>query len=433
MSITPATPVPTLDGFDPLSQEFLRDPGPILERARRECPVFFYEPLQFWMVTRYADVAKVAPDHETFASNAGVVPIPDEFAADDLGRFFRESFMSINPPHHTSSRKLAQKAFTRSRVSALEPFLRETAHDLIDAFAAEGSAEIMSRYCYQLSLRGVTTLIGLPQEDLERFSDWAQDIPALVSPAALAADGGVPTDTPIRPMPAAERQERWARVADARRYLTAFVEERLAQPRDDLTSAMLHAKLEDGRTAMSVSEVVTHLNEMIAAGTETTANAIAHIVMQLDERPELLERLRAEPRRWEDAVDEGLRRRPVAIGMFRVATRDVELGGVTIPAGAIVCISYASVGHDEAQYACPMDFDIDRGRSSEDLTFGKGRHFCLGAPLARTEARIGLEVLYERLPDLHVVPDQEYEYEPAMTAFMLHRLEAAWTPEEHHA
>jgi cytochrome P450 len=143
---------------------------------------------------------------------------------------------------------------------------------------------------------------------------------------------------------------------------------------------MLHAKLEDGRTAMPRSEAITHLNEMIAGGTETTANAIAHIVLQLDDLPDKKARLLADPSLWEKAVEEGLRRRPVAIGMFR-----------------------------------------------EDLTFGKGRHFCLGAPLAKMEARVGLEVLYERLPDIRVTPGQELRYHPAMTAFMLRGLQTTWS------
>jgi len=426
MSTVRTSPRPSLEGFDPLSQEFFRDPYPILAKARSEQPVFFYEPLNFWVITRYEDVARLAPDYETFTSNAGVVPIPEQFDADEIGRFFTESFMSINPPRHTASRKLAQKAFTRRRVADLEPLLRRTAHELIDGFAADGSADIMSQYCYQVSLRGVTSLIGLPQEDLALFSSWAQDLPALVSPEAMATDDGNDHSGPAKPMPEQERLERWGRVAEARRYLGRFVDDRLKDPRDDFTSAMLHATV-DGNTAMSQSEAITHLNEMIAAGTETTANGIAHIVMQLDELPDHRARLRADPRLWEKAVEEGLRRRPVAIGMFRVATRDVEVGGQQIAKGDVVCLSYASVGLDEDQYACPMDFDLERERTSEDLTFGKGRHFCLGAVLAKAEVRIGLEVLYERLPDIRVVAGQDLQYQPAMTAFMLRRLETTWT------
>jgi cytochrome P450 len=155
------------------------------------------------------------------------------------------------------------------------------------------------------------------------------------------------------------------------------------------------------------------LTTFITAGTETTANLLCEIVKLLDESPEQREELRRDHSLLPNAVDEGLRRRASAIANFRIAKGDVEIGGYTIPEGAHIWACLASANHDEERFPNPRNFDIHRENAGEHLGFSKGTHYCLGAPLARLEARIGLETLLERIPDL-CVPDQEIDYVPTL-------------------
>jgi Cytochrome P450 len=174
---------------------------------------------------------------------------------------------------------------------------------------------------------------------------------------------------PVKPMPDDERRRRWEGLAGAWAYHGALVDDRRARPRDD-----------------------------------TTANLMAHMVMAFDERPDALAAVRADPALWDNAVEEGLRRRGSAPGHFRIATRDVEVAGTEIPRGSLLWLVYISAGHDEGHFPDPRRFDPRRENAKQHLAFGRGRHMCTGAPLARLVARIGLETLYDRLPGLRVVP-----------------------------
>jgi cytochrome P450 len=168
----------------------------------------------------------------------------------------------------------------------------------------------------------------------------------------------------------------------------------------------------DGEPLLSRERVALHVIELAAAGTDTTAQLIANAVVFLSERPEVLAEVLAEPSLWERVVEETLRRRGSATFVSRQTTRDVEIAGVTIPAGEGVWFSLAGASNDPSHHDEPERWDIHRPRPDDHVAFGKGRHFCLGAPIARTEAGIGLRVLFERLPDLRVVPDLPLDFAP---------------------
>lgn len=195
-----------MTAFDPLTHDFLRDPYPALERARRERPVFYYEPLDFWVVTRYDDVVAILADHETFSSRSmGVVPPPPELADRVSENLFADAFIGLDPPEHTVSRKNANRWFTRGRVAALEPTVQALAHELVDGFAGDGEAELMGAYCYPLTLTVIVRMLGLPEADMPRFRAWTEDLFAVMSPTAADADG----ERPTKPMPDAECRRRW--------------------------------------------------------------------------------------------------------------------------------------------------------------------------------------------------------------------------------
>jgi cytochrome P450 len=272
----------------------------------------------------------------------------------------------------------------------------------------------MTQYCYEVSLRSIVQLLGMPTDDLPLLRQLADDQGAVVSDA-------------IKPMEHEERLQRWGRIVTARAYLREVAGARRADPGLDMVSAIASAQDEQGEHLLSSDQVVSHLTELIFAGTDTTANLMAHMVMLFDENPEQLNAVKADPTLWPAAVEEGLRRRTPGIGIFRITKRETEVAGVVIPAGAFVWLALAAADHDESVFADPRRFDIHRANASEHISFGKGRHFCPGSPLTRIEAPIGLRTLYDRIPDLRVVPDQPLDYDPVLAALILKRLQVQWT------
>jgi cytochrome P450 len=414
-----------LAAFDPLSQEFLADPYPILERARREQPVFFYEPLQLWVVTRYDDIVAAVSDFETFSSRAiGVVPPPADIADRVPAELMDEAFIGLDPPVHTVSRKNANKAFTRGIVERLEQPMREIAGELLDGLVARGSCDLVNDYCYPYTLRVIVGMLGMPEADIPRFSEWSESMFALMSPAdADAEDKG-----PAKPMAEDDARRHWLRIAEGREYYTRVVEQHRAEPREDMITAMIQARDEDGRPALPTGRIVTHITELIAAGNDTTANLMAQMTILFDEFPEQRRAVIEDPALMANAVDEALRRRGTAPGAFRITTCPVQLGGVEIPARAMVWLVYISAGHDEQHFPDPRAFDVRRENAEKHLSLGRGRHKCMGAPLARLGARVGMNMLLERIPEIRVVPDQQLTYRPAMTVLPLESLQVEWDP-----
>jgi cytochrome P450 len=331
------------------------------------------------------------------------------------------AFPNLDPPEHTVSRKTANKWFTLKQVAAQEPVISELAHELIDGFVADGRCDLMQRYCYPLSLGVILRMLGLPLEDGPKFRQWTEDMFSLMSPGPADADIAL-----ARPMPEDEQLERWGRIAEAWEYYGQVIEDRRQNPRPDMTSAMVHATDDDGSPALSTDKIIFHMIELTAAGNDTTANLMGNVVRFFDESPEQLEEVKRDPSLLGNVVEEGLRRRPTSPQMYRITTRDVAMGGVTIPARSIVCLSFGSGSNDEGHFPDPLRFDIHRENSGEHLAFGHGRHFCLGAPLARLEARLGLEALYERIPTIRVVPGQTLEFIPVVTVQTLVGLQVEW-------
>ena len=412
---------PELSGFDPFEPEHLKDPYPMFTRALRECPVFYYEPMRFWMVTRYEDVDAVLRDVATFSSHVWrVVPRPDQFADRLPANLMAKSFINLDPPVHTVSRKAANKAFTRGLVARLEPAIEAIAQELIDGFAANGHCDLMQDFSLPLSLRTIVHVLGLPEEDMPRFRQWTEDMFSLMSPAAPG------DESTSKPLAETEVIERYGRIADAYEYYSAIVEDRRANPGSDLTSAMVHTTADDGSPAMEADRIVIHMLELTAAGHDTTANTIANLVQFFDRWPDQRERLRSDPSLLAQAVEEGLRLRAASPTMFRLTTRDVTLSGVTIPANSVVCVNLGAANHDPERFPDPGTFRVDRENAGDHLTFGKGRHFCLGAPLARLEAGIALRCLGERLGEINVVPGQDQMYLPVVTLDSRLHLEVTW-------
>jgi cytochrome P450 len=408
----PAAPVE----FDPTSEQGFRDPASLLIRAREEVPAFFYEPLGVWVVSRHDDVDRWIADAETFSNlaNGGTLPVPEAFAERVPPSLMADIFVGMDPPRHTPARRAGQRGFTRPRIAALEPAIAERAHRIIDGFAADGACDLMQAYCLELTTQTLVALLDLPPEDEPMLR-------------GLRFDHFLVLASGREPMPEPMQSEVWERYASAHERLRELADERAANPGDDVISAMASATGAGGERVLSRERVALHVCELAAAGTDTTAQLMGNAVVFLSEHPDQLAEAQADPALWERVVEETLRRRPSAPFVSRLATRDVEIAGVTIPEGDIVWFSLAGANGDPAHHEAPERFDLHRPDPDDHLAFSKGRHFCLGAPLGRTQGRIGLRVLFERLPDLRVVPDAPLDFAPLALLPLRRSLPVRWS------
>jgi cytochrome P450 len=256
------------------------------------------------------------------------------------------------------------------------------AHELIDAFAARGRADLVAEFAFTYPLQVFTELIGVPTEDHEAVHNWGIDL------VHVASD-------PERGLRAA---------ASLAEYLRPMVEKRKSERGDDLLSQLVHSEIDGER--MSDEEVISFLRLLVLAGAETTYHLIGSTLFALLTHPEQLERVRGDRARVRDALDEGLRwESPVQLVM-REATRDTQLAGADIPAEEEIILCVGSANRDEREFPDPDRFDIDR-ENKEHIAFGFGKHYCAGSRLAYLEAEIALDTLFDRLPGLRLEADQQ--------------------------
>ena len=352
--------------YDPSSSSFQDHLYEIYRTLRDEHPLYHNEEQGWWALSRFEDVLAAANDPETFSSEntsiaTGLLP----------------NVQSVDPPYHDQLRSLVTTAFTRSRMGAMEPRIREIARELIDGFAGSGKCDLMLDYARHLPSLVIGEMIGVPRDRREIFLECTE--------AMVSID------------PKQNQTHQNARAA-TRIYeeFTTLLEERKQEPREDLMSALIEAEF-DGRH-LSQEELLGFCFVLIVAGNDTTTNLIANAAVLLSQHPEQRQRLAARPDRMEGALDELVRYDSPAQALPRLATRDVSLHGRTLPKGAEVKLVWGSANHDEREFEDPERLDIDR-LITRHLGFGHGTHYCLGAKLARLEARVGLQELLAHLPE----------------------------------
>ncbi|RJG02619.1 cytochrome P450 [Noviherbaspirillum sedimenti] len=420
MNTATAHAFPTVEGFDPLSEEFLNNPVPMIQKAQEQAPVFYHEPLKMWVITHYSDICNAARDYETFSSKAlGLIPPPDDLAHRVPPDAEKELFVAIDPPEHTGSRMSVAPFFTARAVAKMEQPSREIANRLIDQFIAKGSCDFMYDYAYPFSLEVIMQLLGIPTERAADYRQWTADLFSVFSPKSMT-----------KPMAEDELRERWTRLIECFEFFDALAKDREANPRDDVLTKMMQAKGPDGQPLVNRSRILRHINELVAAGNDTTPNLMGAMFQLLEENPDQWDDLRQHPELMSGAVEETLRRRGTSPGLFRITTRDVEMGGTTIPEGEIVWLLFTAGGLDAQKFPNPEKFDIRRANAVEHLAFGHGRHMCLGNPLARLEIKVGMEEFFRRIPDAHIVKNQKLTYLPVLTVLALEKLMVEWDPKK---
>ena len=380
--------------------EYPLDPFPHYERMRSAAPVFQDDQSGSWHVFRYDDVQRVLSEHATFSSRMG------GDSPTGSGQLFAASLITTDPPRHRQLRSLVTQAFTPKAVDALAPRIAGLTDELLDGIVARGSADLIKELAYPLPVIVVSELMGIPAEDRERFKQWSD---VIVSQAQTGPPTGGQDAT------AAEMME----------YFLALIDRRRNQPGNDLISALLSAEI-DGQK-LTVPELLGFCSLLLVAGNETTTNLIGNAVLCLAESPDTLGRVLGEPALLPQTLEEVLRFRSPVQSMYRVAVAETTLGDQRIPAGAPIVAWIGSANRDEQQFQRPAEFDVDRN-PNRHLAFGHGIHFCLGAPLARLEARIALEALLARLPGFSLAPEAQLERMKSTIVYGLKALPVSWQP-----
>jgi len=355
-------------------------PHDAFRRLREDAPVCFFPEADgrgFWAVFRYDDVVDVSRHPQRFGSS------PSVFISDDIEQNAASADLLINqdPPRHTKLRKLVNRGFTPRQVAAIEPRVRTIVVQLLDAAAGKGAFDLVEDVAVELPLQVIAELVGVPANDRHKLFAWTERM--------MSND----EDDPV-----AMHADARAAMAEMFGYADGLAATRVGTDGDDLLSVLLRADVDD--EALTQFEVDVFFMLLMNAGSETTRNLITGGTLALFEHPEQRTALAADPSLVPTAVEEMLRWHTPVMHFRRTAREDVELGGQAIAAGDKVVMWYSSANRDDAAFAEADRFDVSR-TPNEHVAFGAGGpHFCLGASLARIEARILFEELLTRIPTL---------------------------------
>lgn len=390
---------PVRHDFNMFDPSFVQDPYGTCTQLQ-ETPVFWSSDLGCYVVTRYEDVQRVLADHERFsnaATNIPVTPLSPEaqHVMDSSEVWFRPNLTNADAPRHTKVRRWVADAMSPRRIRALEPGVREWASTTIDRMITAGIADIYQELCFPLPAVTGFTLIGFPKADMEQLKAWCDRRVVLTYGRAEGA----------------EQVKVAENVAAFWRYTNDFVESRIKEPQDDLTSDIIQHHLEDPEE-FSKRDVAAVLFGLSIAAHETTTNLMTNGIRQLLVHRDQWEALVADPGLIGNAIEECLRFDGPVIGWRRRAVEDVDVSGTVIPKDAVVLMLLYSANRDPRRFDGADDFDIRRKDARFHLTFGKGTHFCAGAPMARMELKIVLENLIEEAPGMRLVEDQSFAYIP---------------------
>ena len=358
------------------SPEIWTDPHPFYAALRRDAPVSRVEPGGMWAVTRYEDVRYVLKNPQLFSSEGFRASVQPAWLP--LRNPVIDSLLMMDPPVHTRLRSLITRSFSVPGVARLEPSIRASAEEIVTDMLARRRVDFVESMGLGLPSRAMSALLGLDPALAPRFKRWAD---------AVTEVGIVPPEQTQR------RAELVADLEDLTHHLRGVLELRRRQPGEDVVTDLLQAQAQGG--VMSEDELLGFLVILLVAGLETTYDLLGLCGLMLADHPELWARLKQDRALVPRFIEEVLRFESPSQSTIRTTTQEVELGGVRLPKGATVLVQFVSASRDESVYRDAHRFDLER-TGPPSLAFGQGIHFCVGAPLARLEARLALEVLLER-------------------------------------
>ncbi len=403
-------------------REFIECPYPHYVAAQRGPRAFRVEGMGVGIVG-YDNLIRISTDSEHYSRSIPAqmarLGLGDDPAGEEVLALRREmldevpALFTADPPLHTRHRRLVNQAFVPRRVRALEPKLRALAHELIDRFAHSGQAEFVHEFAIPFPLGMITDMLGVPRSEMETVKRWTDDM--LAGVADILSD---------------ERRLAVTRSAlEFQRYFLRLISQRRQAPEADVLSDLVGARLADG-TRLSDAELLTIIGQIAVAGHETSTNFLGNALVILLRDPELLAKLRSDRSAIPHFVEEALRFDPPLQCTYRRSTVDQELDGVTIGRDQTVALFWGAAGYDEAAFDDPQAFRLRRPGARRHLAFGHGTHFCVGNELARQEARIALEVLFDRLDGLTLdEAASDLSHRPSFAHHGYHSIAIRFTPE----
>jgi len=412
-----------------LASASLADPG-ILARPnafyralRREDPVHYDSNLDMWLVSRYEDLQTVVKDPATFSLERGYQEqyakgFSDEFreiVIRDGGGFFGDPIMT-DPPYHTRIRKLMESAFTAHRVKELEPRITAIVAELIESFADKGEVDVVNEFSVPVTVRVICEQLGLEEFARDKIQGWSLAVTAQIG----------------RMQSHEQMIENARQICELQNYLIKCIHERESEPREDMISDLVHARSDDSENpTLSFEEVVPLVRALLIAGNETTATAMSNLLFILATEPDIARQLADavdDERLLTRFVEELLRLEPPVRGLARMTTRETELGGTKLPAGAHLLLLFASANDDETVFPEPREFDMTRGNLGRHVAFSSGIHRCVGLSLARMELRVAAREIVKRLDNIKLaIPVEEIRYLPTIATHSIERLPLTFT------
>jgi len=423
--------------FDP---ETNRCPYPAYQLLRDHAPVWKDPQTGMFVLTRYEDIRTVLLDPERFTNRVGSAAGMTEKAVrpDDPGEAARmdaeaewnrriqavyedEGWVTVptldalDPPRHMELRHMFDQAFRPGRISELDPFVEDLANRLFDDIMSECRCDWVQTLAIPLPLYTIGKQMGVPEEDMPKIKAWTD---------AWAQRLGL-MQTPEERLWSARKE------VEAQQYFQPIFERLRRHPEDTLLSDLVNKEVPEWGRTLTDNELHSEMMaDFFVGGSETTTNALAAGLVALVEDPGLWERLRSDPERLLPVfVEEVIRTEGPVQGLLRETAVDVEMHGVTMPAGSVVNLRFAAGNRDDRHFSCPADIDLDRERPKTHLAFGLGGHFCLGAPLARREMYYGFKVLIERVESVRFVDGaNDFDYHPNYFLRGLKALHVELTP-----
>jgi cytochrome P450 len=365
--------------WDPFDQHIARDPYPVYRRLRAEAPLYYNEQHDFYALSRHAEIDAALTNWRTFSSARG--PILELIKAGieiPPGTLIME-----DPPVHEIHRALLSRVFTPRRVSSLEPQIRQFCVRSLDRLVGLDSFEVMSEYANEVPMRVIGMLLGIPEADQVAVRERV--------------------DANLRTVPGQPMQVTGEALMDGSLF-SDYIHWRAEHPSDDLMTELLNAEFDDENgvhRTLTHEEILTYVSVVAGAGNETTARLLGWMIGLLEKYPDQRAELVADPSLLPGAIEETLRFEPTGHAVARYVTTDVEYYGRTVPAGSAITFIVASANRDEFRWEDGETFNIHRP-IAQHLTFGIGTHYCLGAALARLEAKVAMEEFLSRFPTWQV-------------------------------
>ncbi|MEC7879352.1 MAG: cytochrome P450 [Actinomycetota bacterium] len=410
-------------------QDAIGCPYPIFSALRDESPIHFSEKLGTWVCTKYEDIMEILHDTDRFSSlmptgprdgRSGFATAMEELAADPSMAEYFQTFLAnaanaavllnADPPEHRRQRKAVNRAFRPTRLRGMEPMIEEVTSELLDEIIDKGESEFVSEFAVGLPMTIIAVALGVETDNLATFKKWSDD---LVMPVG-------------NPDPTTEKvRDYLISLSEFNEFFGNLLQLRREEAQEDIISDVANAEVND--EMLNEAEMLSMLQQFLVAGNETTTKLLTNLMHHLAVEDGLEERLRNDVSLIDNFIEEGLRFEAPVGGLFRMAKQDTTVGETELREGDHIWLIFAAANRDPEMFSQPDTFSVDRENARDHLAFGHGEHFCIGAMLARLEARIAVEHILERMENIRLIEGRNnFEYEDTFVLRGLKELHIAF-------